>query len=749
MSSRIFEASKVQFLDDNGSPLRLGRITFFEAGTSILKSVYADHSLATPLSNPISLDAGGFTPASGIWLGSGPYGYKVEKNIGGTYVEVYSSPYIDGGQTSASGADSVTYVSSLAQLQALSAGVTPFVFMAGYYSAQDRGGGYFAWAPLSVASADNGAIVSPLSNPTQGRWIRIFDCPASISMWGACSNTGTNCSPAIMAATTYTANNGMDLYFDAKEVQVEGVLEFGLGTGNYVIEGGFSFKKLTTSATVTLSPKSLEVQGGTSMVGPSVTLVLNPKIQIDICPEYFGAVGDGSTDDYNALKMASYSTGRKVFSQVYKALASGAGGTPSLSFDRAYFKKGSRLMCLVQTSITSMDAEKGALWVLQGDAGYSFSNVSLGCVPHAHWLFNLTPNSTEANSAIDLAVRANPLAPCIIWDYEGTFVIPSGLTASSILHQIEAGTILKMADVVAWGQIQAGSYRIYDLSGAGYMNAQKMARLAWFGPYLDSSHGSANALALTRSLLSLNGFGVLDCEAIPLDIGGSTIDASLNGSGQVIKNLVLSGSSTAPFVSITGRIKAQDWSVSSVSLKFYNPMLLERVASTHAIGLYDPSTTQMNACDCTNLVIDGTSSGFVVAGLRVVGNSFNAILGGANLAASGHKADVYGNLSKTGTLLKATKYDYWQSATKTLWGGSVTLGTMSSIAPSFLPYGSTPMAGCAVIDSVMVSGANLAIQMLARYVDGDNAIYGTKWGTIADGTYTFKWHASYTWSTNF
>lgn len=45
--------------DDNGNPLSLGTVTFYEGGTSTLQTAYQNYSLATPHTNPATLDAGG------------------------------------------------------------------------------------------------------------------------------------------------------------------------------------------------------------------------------------------------------------------------------------------------------------------------------------------------------------------------------------------------------------------------------------------------------------------------------------------------------------------------------------------------------------------------------------------------------------------------------------------------------------------------------------------------------------------
>lgn len=67
---------RLQFLSPSGVPLAGGQIFTCSAGTSCpgnpLAS-YTDSTAATPNTNPIVLDSGGFAPANGIWLGGANY----------------------------------------------------------------------------------------------------------------------------------------------------------------------------------------------------------------------------------------------------------------------------------------------------------------------------------------------------------------------------------------------------------------------------------------------------------------------------------------------------------------------------------------------------------------------------------------------------------------------------------------------------------------------------------------------------
>lgn len=76
--STLFVGHFVQFFDDNGDPLSGGSVEFFEPGTSTPKDIYTDSDLATPASNPVTLDAAG---RATVWL-NGDYKARLEDSTG-------------------------------------------------------------------------------------------------------------------------------------------------------------------------------------------------------------------------------------------------------------------------------------------------------------------------------------------------------------------------------------------------------------------------------------------------------------------------------------------------------------------------------------------------------------------------------------------------------------------------------------------------------------------------------------------
>ena len=82
MSNKIFYSSpRARFFDTNGNPLSNGRVSFYEAGTTTLKTIYTDITQTTPAPNPMLLDAEGYVRDQGIWLGQGRYKFKLDRAI--------------------------------------------------------------------------------------------------------------------------------------------------------------------------------------------------------------------------------------------------------------------------------------------------------------------------------------------------------------------------------------------------------------------------------------------------------------------------------------------------------------------------------------------------------------------------------------------------------------------------------------------------------------------------------------------
>jgi hypothetical protein len=84
-------------------------------------------------------------------------------------------------------------------------------FTTGYYSASDRGGGWFTWQASSTHAEDGGSYIVPGSNPGSGRWVRLMNGEISnIRMWGAKGDGSHNDTTNFLnAMAAYTENGGL------------------------------------------------------------------------------------------------------------------------------------------------------------------------------------------------------------------------------------------------------------------------------------------------------------------------------------------------------------------------------------------------------------------------------------------------------------------------------------------------------------------------------------------------------------
>lgn len=97
--------------------------------------------------------------------------------------------------------DAVLHVSTIENLRAqpapqLPPGRTVVIYVLGYYSAGDSGGGLFRWQDDSVEQDDGGLVIQPSSLPATGRWMRVIDGEYKPEWFGA-KGDGSNDSTSI------------------------------------------------------------------------------------------------------------------------------------------------------------------------------------------------------------------------------------------------------------------------------------------------------------------------------------------------------------------------------------------------------------------------------------------------------------------------------------------------------------------------------------------------------------------------
>ncbi len=306
MSNKIFYSSpRARFFDNNGNPLSNGRVSFYEAGTTTLKTIYTDITQTTPAPNPALLDAEGYVRDQGIWLGGGRYKFKLDTaivdnpdvNENADFAELWTMDNIEGASVLNSGELSTIVVATIADLRGLTAGEYSLVYVAGYWVENDGGGGWFNYSPNENEADNGGTVISPNGSPATGRYLRnLENWEVSVQYFGATSTApvvvGTYCQNAL----TWCLDNDRSLVFPADNYTFGSSQTF---QGNLTIrvKENAVFTSEGTAIQITLSPTTLNVEGKTNHLGDDVELYLTPTTPTTFRPEHWGAIGDGSISD--------------------------------------------------------------------------------------------------------------------------------------------------------------------------------------------------------------------------------------------------------------------------------------------------------------------------------------------------------------------------------------------------------------------------------------------------------------------
>lgn len=314
-AASLLPVPKQQFCDANGEPLASGTLTFYSPGTTDLKTVYTDSTGVTPASNPLTLDSAG---RAEVWL-SGFYDVLLKDSDGVTVwtVENVSSmgstsialsewvpqdgpfTYISGTQFTLSGDDTSTYQVGRRIQATVAAGTITGTVTASAYSAPtttvlcywDTGSLDAGLSAVSVGLLS----VSPTSIPSQ-----VLQGYINAAGYGA-----TQDSTTINAALTAIGSDPQTLL---------------LGPGAWTISANVTFPANVTlqlqhgailsNAADTVTFNGPLAGGPTQIVSGAGTFAWNCGQPFYF--EYFGAVGDGSTEDTTAMQAALDISGTKV-----------------------------------------------------------------------------------------------------------------------------------------------------------------------------------------------------------------------------------------------------------------------------------------------------------------------------------------------------------------------------------------------------------------------------------------------------
>ena len=353
MSNKIFYSSpRARFFDNNGNPLSNGRVSFYEAGATTLKTIYTDITQNTPAQNPALLDAEGYVRDQGIWLGGGRYKFKLDRaivpnpdvNENADFAELWTMDNIEGASVLNSGELSTVVVATIADLRALTAGEYSLVYVAGYWIENDGGGGWFNYSPNENEDHNGGTVISPNGSPATGRYLRnLENWEVSVQYFGATSTAqsvvGTYCQNAL----TWCLANDRSLIFPADNYTFGSSQTF-LGDLTITIKENAVFNVETTPLTLSFTPTTLEVEGKTNHRGDNITLVLNPTTPTTFRPEHWGATGF-SEDDFEAFIQldGNYGNSRIELSSDYNVIRQQGSLISEFSTQNFHVVKGSTL----------------------------------------------------------------------------------------------------------------------------------------------------------------------------------------------------------------------------------------------------------------------------------------------------------------------------------------------------------------------------------------------------------------------
>lgn len=715
MMLNLAVAQRAQYLDADGKPLSMGRLTFYEQGSAtVKKAIYADPYGNVQLENPLPLDVGGFVPPSGVFYGAGNYTIKVEKclnplEVVKSYATEYTIPDVPGTAQLTATDVTVLYVKAVEDLHSLQSGTFDYVFCAQYYNdiTPDAGGGWFKWIASSNTATNLGYVFACDDSPSIGRMVRLGGSQVLASEFGVCGVRNANNYTRLQQGFTWAQQNDKTFVMTPGNCQIDGTLTF--LTGNILIQKGFFTSVLTPGqpSILIFNGTNVEIDQTTdslcSVANGSRYVKFLGISDFKVYPEWFGAIGDGVADDYEAIYLLSLSDGVKVFRKTYLIEAIGRMTSTQISVGSAYFEAGSRMINRIDlVDFAQISADKNALWILQGDETGDLQYYTFHTQIKAQWLFNLTPNAVELGSAL---VVAN--ASCggfLTWDYPGTFTLPTSITGggSRVSHYVAQGTYLDFKADINLGNITSGPWTIFANSATSipYINLAQKAqiRIEWWGFWDDREAligamrtgarngaviiGNANGLTLGAAAPIPSGDVILrDMKIYSLISAPFTTDiAACNltlQNCQFSNNLyfAITGKAIVQNCTILNEEESPDNSLIASGGVFINGLFMYRritnpipqmtyirggrtitgISEGDSITIQNPAETVMYGNSISKLYVSGTSPSTVCNGLSIIDNIIGEIDVGANMATYGHIAQIHSNVQPSGLTLKSTR----------------------------------------------------------------------------------------------
>lgn len=651
---------RAQYLDNDGKPLSLGRVTYYDVGTTTPKSVYADPNALIELTNPLELDIGGFVPVSGVFYGEGNYTILVEKCINPespigerVYDEEYTIPDVPGTIISDVMASSTTFINAVEDIPNLAPGEFTFVYCQQYYNDlnRDSGGGWFRWFPSSTATPDLGSIFSTTGSPAIGRYIRIYpEAKVKTSYYGVVANKNVSMVSRIQSAATYALANRMELELSTGWIQCSG--DFTVNANKVVIEDGFRIVRLEAliATSMLINCTDIDVQTSTKFVseagepfGPSL-LTINSSTPFEIKPEWWGADASGTNDSWGAFFRASessvLSSSPIVVDGTYVLTAAGAVVQPEATFPSLKVTKGSWIQTTYPKIIFGeVEKDSTDIWVIRtpNDTLHQYIGSVTGSV-EASVVFPATMAASFYERVMsDIQdVKTKPVS--IYWDsprgqaweIQGSMLDDD--LASLAYHYLSNGNYLKLAGTsgttASFGRIKT----LTDCLDTAYAAPKSMLGETFHLSWWRVNYGTlpaTSAQVLRKSIIAaainnndtLAACGVLDLDGLTVN-SDSIGTINLDNSSLKIVNGSIFGTSKIASIQNADRLELQGI-VAAIDCQNVNVIKVDGVT-----GLFYNDSMEYSGDD---LAITGSdlscSSGIVLTGnlsFSVKGNKLQA-----------------------------------------------------------------------------------------------------------------------------
>lgn len=268
---------------NTGRALAGGKLYAFASGTATPKATYTTSTGNVQNSHPIILDSRG---EADVYLGEGQYSFWLFDSLDNLQYTV------NGITGDGSSSQKIGFALNYDAVRALSTTASySVVYCAGRTLPNDGGEGTFLFNPSSTATDDAGIILTPSSAPATGRWIRQFTGPVNIKWYGATGGGVSNDSNAITNASNAGNSFNSKVYFPSGTYVINSTLT---NLNAYFDNGAIIAPSTGVSAIFSCFDGTLN-QHFTSGV------YFDAGAVNELYPQWFGATGDGVTDDSTAI----------------------------------------------------------------------------------------------------------------------------------------------------------------------------------------------------------------------------------------------------------------------------------------------------------------------------------------------------------------------------------------------------------------------------------------------------------------